>query len=442
MDELKEFFTPRKQFALIQTVQMQNETFEDALTQYCQAFICDLTDILVRNEGILKKGNTVRKIKEYIGLQIDKPDEEPQKYVFKDSITTEFFGSVIKCHNDWISCQIRSAIDEIERQIQCLMTPNPEVNQMILVPEKTANLYRGRISQTRLGKNDMFHIGFRELHKIRNQRFSLVGQPLLYLGASVRCVAEEMQINSMHQEQIEQLFISQYTLIAPEREPNQETVQPLCLYDMRLYIQESFFDNNQDDTVRENQYKRFLLSCVCSFSNYHSQLNAHFIEEYIIPQLVTQEIRKCEFNEKKQFDGICYYSTRFIPEEEKTPPQTIAVGKNRMTINDKRPIQTIFSSAENYAFFTEKSRDIDLPWDSQLRKRFVITMPVSISELRRNSISFSGSENGVLSFKDGVKVLEDYFTIRDAQKKALKEQEWFSAYQTYKKERGRKEYFK
>ena len=113
-----------------------------------------------------------------------------------------------------------------------------------------------------------------------------------------------------------------------------------------------------------------------------------------------------------------------------------------MTINDKRPIQTIFSSAENYAFFTEKSRDIDLPWDSQLRKRFVITMPVSISELRRNSISFSGSENGVLSFKDGVKVLEDYFTIRDAQKKALKEQEWFSAYQTYKKERGRKEYFK
>ena len=342
------------------------------------------------------------------------------KYLFTESETTKLFACVQKCYNSWIRCEITEAIKILESSIAELLEPDSRVNTLELNPQKTPRLYRGRISETPLGKGDMFHIKFKELYKIRNQRFSLVGQPLLYLGASVQCVAEEMHINSMHQEQIEQLFISQYTLLGSDN---------MQLYDMRLYIQDSFFDDSTEEAVRRRQFKRFLLSCICSFNNYHNLQDAYFIEEYIIPQLVIQEIRK-----EKKFCGICYYSTRFIPEGESLGLQTIKIGRTRATISDNRPTQTIYSAAENYAFFTNKS-DGDDPWDRELKSRFDITMPVSISELRRNSISFQGSEDGMLSFSNGVNLLDDYFRMRDAQEKNLITQEWYRSFQKYREDR-------
>lgn len=427
MKELQNFFTPRTQYDLIQTAQMQNESFEDAMIKYRQSFTCGLTDILVRNYKKYQKYKVINAVMNYIGLSIIEENGEGIKYSFQESVTTRFFTGVINCYNQWITCRICDAIDTINEQIEELLTPTPDVNSLELDPHRAQRFYRGRISQTTLGKSDMFHIKFKELHKIRNQRFSLVGQPLLYLGASVQCVAEEMHINSMHQEQIEQLFVSQYTLI--ENEIN-KSLAPL--FDMRLYIQDSFFEESTDEAVREMQFRRFLLSCLCSFNNYHNLQNAHFIEEYIIPQLVIQEVRKT-----KAYSGICYYSTRFIPEDESTSVQTIRIGRTRATISDERPIQTIYSAAENYAFFTDKHND-DEPWDSILRKRFDITMPVSISELRRNSISFQGSEDSVLSFECGIKLLDDYYKMRDAQEKALFTQEWYGAYRKFKKEEKEK----
>lgn len=138
-----------------------------------------------------------------------------------------------------------------------------------------------------------------------------------------------------------------------------------------------------------------------------------------------------------KFCGICYYSTRFIPEGEDLGPQTIKIGRTRATISDDRPIQTIYSAAENYAFFTNKpdGKDKDEPWDRKLKNSFDITMPVSISELRRNSISFQGSENGPLPFTNGVNLLEDYFRMRDAQEQTLITQEWFGAFRRFREER-------
>ena len=70
MKELQNFFTPRTQYDLIQTAQMQNESFEDAMIKYRQSFTCGLTDILVRNYKKYQKYKVINAVMNYIGLSI------------------------------------------------------------------------------------------------------------------------------------------------------------------------------------------------------------------------------------------------------------------------------------------------------------------------------------------------------------------------------------
>src|SRR5699024_9298261 len=53
-------------------------------------------------------------------------------------------------------------------------------------------LFRGRNCNSFLSHWDMFHIPFNRRFLIGNQRYSLVGQPLLYLATSPYCVFKEL----------------------------------------------------------------------------------------------------------------------------------------------------------------------------------------------------------------------------------------------------------
>lgn len=81
---------------------------------------------------------------------------------------------------------------------------------------------KGRATSDVLTSWDMFRIPFNKRYLINNQRYSLTGQPLMYIGSSIIDVMEELDV-----EKIEELKISAVQI--PEE---------IKLYDLRNNIYE------------------------------------------------------------------------------------------------------------------------------------------------------------------------------------------------------------
>lgn len=199
----------------------------------------------------------------------------------------------------------------------------------------------------------MFHIPFNKRYLINNQRYSLTGQPLIYIGSSIIDVMEELDV-----EKVEELKISAVQIH-----------EGIKLYDLRNNIYEEL---NKVQTqmmlgVTENTFKetflyRVILASVCSFQKRQELKNYSFCEEYVLPQILAQIVKNNEY------EGIIYYSTKRY---------------------DKLKLETKdLSYKENIALFT--MTNADHVYDRDLFNRLKISVPIDKSKIEK--ISFKDIE--------------------------------------------------
>ncbi len=142
-------------------------------------------------------------------------------------------------------------------------------------------------------KNDIKHCPFEYVQNLGNFRFSLPGFPCLYLGSSEKVSKREIRYRKNN------------TYIRGKFE--------LCIGVTLLNI--CPFDNqkNISDKVQFLLLYPLYLSCLAKQKN---KKDAHFHEEYIIPQLLLLYVRKNNIESEKKIDGIRYLSTRYSPKKD------------------------------------------------------------------------------------------------------------------------------
>lgn len=381
---LSVFFTYRHQCKLIREAQMIDANYENAIIEYAKFFTADLIKAMCANDGNSDQIALLDKFisnKSHIHISpgvLNPNDTVKAPEVINEidvSPITEFFLQIRDVYHCWTSCNVNTAIEVLkvifEDKLQISALDKKEV-------PKNKSLYRGRLSEKALEKADMFHIPFMKAYNIRNQRFSITGQPLLYLSSDVYGVFNELPINDNN---YKTLYIAQYRF--KQYDEKKMYVYDLTIDGSQLYQQSDF------DSFSKNMY-RFLLACVCSFPNVRGRDNSFFVEEYVIPQLVTQYIKKSPHS----YNGVCYntanYDECLLGDADSSKKAVENCGETEKYIN--------------YAFFTEK-RNANEAMDLVLRDSFIIDEPISVLDV----LCCSGQEKDVCDKKDIVKLVRDYY---------------------------------
>ena len=391
MGALLDFFSLEHQAELICNAQLLDQYYENILIEYGKLFIGDLIKCYQIDQENGETPGLCECIKRLL-------DQHPEKdiYDFSSDIMssqcetrevgaiTECFLLIRECYHCWTSCDLEKAIGLMKGFFYDKL--NIDVNGVYFSSfiNNKNRLYRGRLSESSLDKIDMFHIPFKQAYKMRNQRFSITGQPLLYLADNVSGVFNELALDS--QETYQKLFISQYKL--------NKTNNELPVFDLRINAKAII--EERDQKLFEAQFYKFMLSCVCSFPNVRGRENSIFVEEYVIPQLVTQLIRK---NEK--FCGICYNTVHI---------------KNNQEEKSKKQKEEPYT---NYALFTSK-RNMDDSIDTRLRDLFFISSPVTVAIIQKYHMDENCETTDIVrmirNHFDKIENVESIFTeIQDSQ---------------------------
>jgi hypothetical protein len=221
---------------------------------------------------------------------------------------------------------------------------------------------RGRVSSSPLAKEENFHIPFSKRYLISNQRYSVTGQPLLYLGASALDVLYELRLNVSD---ISKVQMSPYTLKDIESLKIFENVNLFYkLYkSIELSVEQSGDSFDLSNFTTEN-YRQMIngliLAFMCSFRRglRGEELNGRFSEEYVIPQLLTYVLKTHE----NKYHGISFNSTRMTSK--------VAFSKSKLHESEYK---------NNLALFTDYNDSYD--YDFNLLNKFDITPPVSFNHV-------------------------------------------------------------
>lgn len=177
--------------------------------------------------------------------------------------------------------------------------------------------YRGRTNTNQdspILSDYFYHVPFSKLHLVKNYRFSINGQPFIYLGASLPTVLLELRSDLTTYPNIE---LSSWSIKLGEQ---------LKVYD----ISNALFDlinlnmipifaagsgvschdthNTPNISTFITDFKKFIISQFCTFKK--KELNGQvFIEQYVLPQLLTEQIRSYKHI---KYDGFIFPSTQYL----------------------------------------------------------------------------------------------------------------------------------
>jgi hypothetical protein len=212
------------------------------------------------------------------------------------------FQTIIDIYEKYVSQNPKIATDSLWRYLESknLLTDHYQFERRLL--------FRARVkvkddnSDTWEAK-DYFHIPFSKRHLVKEQRFSVNGQPMLYFGSSVLNLTKEL--NSI----IDNLAVAAF--IPPQK---------LKIFDLRNSISEviekilpAIFDENcnipYDDErcsiSRHTIVKDIHRTILAHVSTLHvDSTEKSFIAEYIIPQMLTTALLE------NGYSGIVYPSTK------------------------------------------------------------------------------------------------------------------------------------
>lgn len=186
--------------------------------------------------------------------------------------------------------------------------------------------------------NDSFfyHIPFTERYKIGNQRFSFNGHPLLYTGQSLISVFYELKAENLDEKQIAACLMAYNHFADLHYGKGWEKIKRRGkIYDITNSIYETVNDtffrlleldvkipqiDNGPSFPKERilrEFRKLVLSHCSTFPTIpHIEVDpltgkprnaqVHFVEEYVLPQLLTQAVKLHKYN------GILYPSTKVI----------------------------------------------------------------------------------------------------------------------------------
>lgn len=281
------FIKDEYQFDLRKSAQFRSDRYEHCIDKYRKSFLRIFDK---EKEVLCAKHNNAN-------------NSLIQKYIKKIDSTeiNNCFDSIINIYFNWIDSNLSNAINEFEQMIYKydLLSQKIDISHKIM--------FRGRASENFISHWDMFHIPFNKRFKIQNQRYSLVGQPLLYLTESPFGVINELNAT-------ENIRISTFRLIRKNHfyifdnsnqfyniiQENSDTI----FSDLKSII--NYAEYNINSKIVKNYFFHLIISSCCSFQKRSELKNSSFCEEYVIPQIFAQCIKG-----KNKFNGIFYTSSKF-----------------------------------------------------------------------------------------------------------------------------------
>lgn len=347
-----------KQYKIRKGIQLRTDRFEHTIEKYKLSFTSKFSEHL-SSDLCPKHDNDINIL---ISMEL-------KKISLAD--INNFFDCLRKIYIDWIDSRPLEALTIFK---ELLETHNIFSNEVSM---DGSILFRGRQSKDFLSHWDMFHIPFNKRYCIGNQRYSLVGQPLLYLASSPYCVFKELFTTK-------DVKLSSFLLVKNKSSNISNSLDPYLGNNLKLFDNTNSIDkyvkSNNDSSMlssidslvnyelTSNSIKSFffkyILANCCSFSLNNSERGNTFSEEYVLPQLLSQIIKD------KGFDGIVFNSTRCYDEKP-------------ICINPK----TFNLLCKNICIFTkynfEKIDDITYVYDKELYTKFSISAALSFE---KNSI--------------------------------------------------------
>lgn len=330
--------------------QSKNDSYEGTLESYKQIFISNF----IYHTGFVNN------------CQDEKCPHKSKCNIIRDiqiDRIENFFDEIKDCYIKWINTQLEDSLSKFNNLLEEYKLIDFNVKEV----EKQV-LFRGRNSPDILNKWDMFHIPFNKRYLMDNQRYSITGQPMIYLGFSVIGVIEELEISSKN---IESLKLSSYILPSNMK-----------IYDLRSNIRSEVLEEqiNQvfeelnptekpsQDKINEKYTSIFfknILSSICSFEKRKEHKKFYFCEEYVIPQILAYTLKK------NDFDGIRYVSTKKFD-------------SIRICDKDDNGYSGVFK--ENIALFTNIKYEDSYVYDEELFNKLNISRPIDLDRIEEITI--------------------------------------------------------
>ena len=210
---------------------------------------------------------------------------------------------------------VRKSMQYIKRAIKCyyaldIVASNNAMRNLLKVIQNTSFVseldklycdtesslwYRARVGDfNSYTKDDLNHIPFDKRKKITNQRYSINGIPCLYLGGSVLSCWEEMNRPSS-----DSLWVNWYR-------PKYPTATKILNLGMTAYMishpEYRSTANFRREQIIHEFFELWILQSACSVIV--KETDRIFIEEYIVPQLLMQNISHIGI------DGVQYFSVK------------------------------------------------------------------------------------------------------------------------------------
>ena len=329
MECIKNFLDDAYQYKLRLLAQSRSERYEETIENYKKIFLAHLE--LVKKECVEE-------------CLLDDVCMELRRVV--DSINTQEIEDFFECLKTIYLCWIDSKTNDAI----CLFTELLKNNDLLKFERKIGDFdiyFKGRVSEQVLTSWDMFHIPFNKRYLIQNQRYSLTGQPMLYIGSSVIDIVEEIEAKG-----VENLKISVVTFLDKN----------MKIYDLRSNVSETldsiWIDKFLGFPIEYSKasFFKMILSSVCSFQKRQELKGFSFCEEYVLPQLLAQVLKN------ENYDGIAYYSTKHY--------------KN-VTYSDNSEVNMAFK--ENMAIFT--NLNMEHVYDRELYEKMFISVPIDMRKI-------------------------------------------------------------
>jgi hypothetical protein len=278
--------------------------FEDKLLMYKQLFISEVNNLQSVSECNCEYRNTSNG---YVNWTNSFLKEVNNNYTVIENTFDELI-SIYKCY---ISESIKVAIDKIWD----FLTTNNLLNETEGGFSYSTMFYRARIDNGLFDKSDInqfFHIPFTKRELIGNQRFSISGQPMLYLAKSIIAVEKELSTS------IDKLAFSAFLPFYKD------------FYSKKYYsIKNTLFNSivkslpgilesgseidyyNCDLTPNCNSIKNDLQKSILSqVLTFPVENKNHFMSEYVLPQMLTTALLENGYN------GVAFPSTKDYSELE------------------------------------------------------------------------------------------------------------------------------
>lgn len=226
---------------------------------------------------------------------------------------TNFFDDLISVYETYIQGNIALS----SNRLNDIMTRNNLFRSDERFEDYYPVTYRGRTNtnnQTPIQSDYFYHLPFSKLHLVKNYRFSINGQPFIYLGASLPTVLLELRSDLTTYSNIE---LSSWSIKLGEQLKVYDISN--ALFDLINLNMIPIFASGAGVTCHDTRYtpnittfitdfKKFIISQFCTFKK-KDLAGQTFIEQYVLPQLLTEQIRGYKHI---KYDGFIFPSTQYL----------------------------------------------------------------------------------------------------------------------------------